>query len=432
MAEGLKLSEFDAITFDFYGTIVNWEPEILSFLRQWTQSQRCVVADNTLLEMYDRLRQPIQLQRPAWLYPEVLKRTLDSMALELECRLTQEVRLEFGGIAATHRAFPDTCIRTKTVFPKETGMVMGFRKTRMLCCALGFCFLSLNHSAAQPQSDTVVSAAISPDFLVDLSAVDWIHGSDNCERLLSDSAYQEWQQVQYQAQSFVFRQNKCSHYEGPFVYLFIGQEKALLIDSGATIDGGAKLLELIRRITDLPLVVAHSHGHGDHRLGDDAFKGQQDVSVVGIGGSAVTNYFGFSNWPNEPLAFDLGGRLITLLPIPGHNDDDIAYYDELTNVLVTGDTLYPGRLYVKDWPEYGKSIERLANWVSEKSVSLVLGTHIEMSAVPNVDYPIGTTFQPNEHQLPLSVNDINILRAKMAELESPARTALGSFIIWPN
>ena len=25
----LKLDDFDAVTFDFYGTIVNWEPEVL-------------------------------------------------------------------------------------------------------------------------------------------------------------------------------------------------------------------------------------------------------------------------------------------------------------------------------------------------------------------------------------------------------------------
>jgi 2-haloacid dehalogenase len=105
MAESLLLSKFDAVTFDFYGTIVDWEPD---FLRRWTQGQGCSIADNTLLEIYDRLRQPIQAQRPAWLYPEVLKRTLDAMVLEFDCILPEMLRVEFGDIAASHRAFPDS------------------------------------------------------------------------------------------------------------------------------------------------------------------------------------------------------------------------------------------------------------------------------------------------------------------------------------
>ncbi len=278
--------------------------------------------------------------------------------------------------------------------------------------------------------------AAEPDLILsnvnELALVPWIHGAENCESSTNDSDYQEWQQVQYETQSYIFRQNKCSNYEGPFVYLFIGLDRALLIDSGATISGGAKLVQMIRAITDLPIVVAHSHGHGDHRLGDNAFRAEENVTVVGIGANAVQDYFGFSNWPAEPAVFELGGRGIQLLPIPGHNDDDIAYYDEKTQVVVTGDTLYPGRLYVRDWAEYSKSISRLANWLNEKPVSSVLGTHIEMSATPNIDYPIGTTYQPNEHQLPLGMNDINALQETLLMLQSPERTPLGSFIIWPN
>ncbi len=108
MAERLKLSNYDAVLFDFYGTIVNWEPEILAFLQSWTSSQGLSIADDSLLEAYDRLRQPLQAERPAWTYPEVLKRTLDAMSLELECPLPEAIRQEFGSIAATHQAFPDS------------------------------------------------------------------------------------------------------------------------------------------------------------------------------------------------------------------------------------------------------------------------------------------------------------------------------------
>lgn len=119
----LQLSDFDALTFDFYGTIVNWEPEILSFLLKWTQDQGLSVPDDSLLEIYDRLRQPIQTERPAWRYPEVLRHTLDAMAQELDCALPSAVRDEFGGIAATHQPFPDS-VQTLNAL-KARGLVLG-------------------------------------------------------------------------------------------------------------------------------------------------------------------------------------------------------------------------------------------------------------------------------------------------------------------
>lgn len=275
------------------------------------------------------------------------------------------------------------------------------------------------------------SKSSSPEFLINLESVDWIHGSPDCESARDDPNYQEWQQVQYLASSYVFRQNKCSNYEGPFVYLFVGLERGILIDTGATTDGGSKLLELVRNLTNLPVIVAHTHGHNDHHLGDRAFKTAEGTSVVDVGQSSVKSYFGFQNWPNETITIELGGREIELLPIPGHNNDDLAFYDSLSEIVITGDSLYPGRLYVRDWAEYSESIGRLADWIESRSVTHVLGTHIEMSTTPDTDYPIGTTFQPEEHQLPLNTTDIFILRDAMEEHETPERIPLESFIVWP-
>ena len=72
-----NLSDYSAATFDVYGTIINWEPEIAQFLGSWVDAQGLKKTDAELLAMYDRLRQPIQNERPAHRYPQVLKRTLD-------------------------------------------------------------------------------------------------------------------------------------------------------------------------------------------------------------------------------------------------------------------------------------------------------------------------------------------------------------------
>lgn len=276
------------------------------------------------------------------------------------------------------------------------------------------------------------SAPLVTASLTSLDSIDWIHGSADCEGSQASEQYQHWQQIQLPGNTTVFRQNKCSHYEAPFVYLFLGSNRGLLIDTGATEAGGEALLGLIREITELPLVVAHTHSHGDHKQGDSAFKGKKDIAVVALGPKALQQQFGFRDWPNSSVSFELGGgRDIHLLPIPGHSEDDLAFFDPLTQILVTGDSLYPGRLYVKNWQAYRDSIGRLAEWVSDKSILHVLGTHIEMSSSPNVDYPVGTTFQPEEHVLPLTVSDIDTLNDALEQLDSPQRTPLGSYIIWP-
>lgn len=304
---------------------------------------------------------------------------------------------------------------------KLTGVISGLALT---CVGVSVC------SAQAPESAPV--NALLGDALVDLTTVNWIHGAQDCDAEHQQTGYIEWQQVRYQKDTYIFRQNKCSEYEAPFVYLFVGAERALLIDTGATVDGGAKLVRIIRAITDVPVIVAHSHGHGDHRLGDQAFQTADAMNVVGFGADAVQEFFEFENWPEEAVYLELGDRRMELLPIPGHTVDDLAFYDPKSQFVVTGDTLYPGRLYIEEWSEYRASVSRLAKWLENKPVAHVMGTHIEMTKTPNVDYPIRTSYQPNELHLPLTLSDVVALRDAVVLMDVPQRTYLGNFIIWPQ
>jgi len=304
---------------------------------------------------------------------------------------------------------------------------------RLLDIAGGFCALTgllLGAQTSYAQPDQELQS--QDEQLLDLESVRWMHGAQDCEAARTDTENLEWQQVRYQVNTYIFRQNKCSNYEAPFVYLLIGTDRALLIDTGATIEGGVSLLGAVRDITDLPLIVAHSHGHGDHTQGDGAFSNADNTVVAGTGAAAVQEFFGFENWPNDPAHLELGNRRIELLPIPGHKDDDVAYYDPTSLFAITGDTLYPGRLYIGDWQDFRASIARLNEWRQNKPITYVMGTHIEMTATPDVDYPIGTTYQPNERHLPLSTSDIATLHEAIVTMEVPERTYLGSYIIWPR
>jgi hypothetical protein len=85
----------------------------------------------------------------------------------------------------------------------------------------------------------------------------------------TDPAIQTWN---YAEGTFILRQSLCTTFEGPFMYLLVGATKALLVDTGTGgVDLRAEVLKLLAG-KNVQLVVAHSHSHGDHVSGDNAFR----------------------------------------------------------------------------------------------------------------------------------------------------------------
>jgi glyoxylase-like metal-dependent hydrolase (beta-lactamase superfamily II) len=154
----------------------------------------------------------------------------------------------------------------------------------------------------------------------------------------------------------------------------------------------------------MPLVVIHSHSHGDHTAGDAQFKTLPNVQFVAATPADVQRAAGIKNWPSDIGQIDLGQRVIDVIPIPGHDVASIALYDRRTGNLMTGDSLYPGRLYVPEAEiaTYAASAKRLVDFVATRPVAQVLGAHIEQGRRPYFDYPRGTTYQPDEHVLQLT------------------------------
>jgi predicted DNA-binding transcriptional regulator YafY len=63
-------------------------------------------------------------------------------------------------------------------------------------------------------------------------------------------------------------------------------------------------------------------------------------------------------------------------------------------------------------------------------VTHVLGCHIEMTREPGVDYPVRTTYQPDEIPLPLTPDHLWELRAATRELNGRSgRHGYRDFII---
>jgi len=284
---------------------------------------------------------------------------------------------------------------------------------------------------------SVLSCSVFHKAGPDLSKTAWVHGAADCKQNIDPPI----QVVQYDQNTWILRESKCVHYEGPFMFLFIGRQKALLMDDGATADAKKFPLRVVvdslidnwekANHTQVALTVAHTHSHGDHIAGDGQFKNRPNTTVVGLKVEDVTAYFQLQNWPLQTGQIDLGDRELDIIPIPGHHATCVAVYDHETRILLSGDSFYPGRLYIKDWQNFKASTQRLTDFATSHKISWILGNHIEISKTPGVDYPIGSTFQPDEHILPLTVKDLVLLNDTLKGMDKPARKVLNDFIIYP-
>ena len=274
----------------------------------------------------------------------------------------------------------------------------------------------------------------------------WIHGSADCEAN-DDPAIDIYQ---FDQSSYILRQNKCTTFEAPFIYVFFGESKILILDTGAN-DRVADfpLYNTVQRLiaqqlvqetaqqaaqgskTSKEILVVHSHSHSDHYTGDIQFTGKDNVTVVAPNNADMTTFFDFTGGAGEKATIELGGRTLTVLATPGHQQDAIAIYDPQTKWLLTGDTFYPGLIYVKNWSAYKQSIARLAAFIDTVQVSSVLGAHIEMTNTAGEYYPIGTTYQPNETTLALTPEDLMTLNNALALSVEPQKIIFNRFIVLP-
>jgi hydroxyacylglutathione hydrolase len=243
----------------------------------------------------------------------------------------------------------------------------------------------------------------------------WNVGAENCEA----SPQPPLEVHTYEPQTFIIRQNPCASFEANFIYLLVGADKALLIDTGAVAD--AKAMPLAKTVLDLlpdkegkklPLLVAHTHRHLDHRAGDPQFASLPSVQVVPFDLEGVRAFFGFTDWPNGIAHIDLGGRTVDVIPTPGHNQTHLAFYDHRTGILFSGDFLLPGRLLIEDAAAYRRSALRVVDFLKSHPLAHILAGHIELNTAGRA-FRFGSHYHPNEHRLELTREDLMALPAAL-------------------
>lgn len=247
----------------------------------------------------------------------------------------------------------------------------------------------------------------------------WLTGGPECATFKADFQVQK-----YNDDFYILRESGCVHTEKPFLYLIFGQDKAILFDTGAGKDTDPttgrvpNVVGAVNRVIEqwrqehqrksIPLVVAHLHSHFDHVWGDPQFIHRPDTTFIKPGDvETLKSAFHIPHWPDDTGQFNLGGRILDIIPAPGHDETSIAVYDRATGILLTGDVLYPGRLYVnEDNPDIMQaSVQRLVDFTRSRQVVHILGTHVEQRA-PYYDYPRGIHYAPNEMPLPMGRADL--------------------------
>lgn len=132
-------------------------------------------------------------------------------------------------------------------------------------------------------------------------------------------------------------------------YLVAGQEKAILID---TMDGSANVREMAEQLTFLPLIVACTHGHGDHVLGnvwfDEVYLHPADLFMLEEMQAdpelqEVMKKEGVSLPPCKPIrqgdVIDLGGLTLEVIETPGHTPGGVCFLLREDRMLFTGDSI---------------------------------------------------------------------------------------------
>lgn len=104
----MRLTDFDALSFDCYGTLIDWETGILATLRPWAERRDLALGDDALLAEFSRLEPEQEAARPATLYPDVLAEVFRALGRHFGRSVSDAEAGAFGQSVKDWPAFPDS------------------------------------------------------------------------------------------------------------------------------------------------------------------------------------------------------------------------------------------------------------------------------------------------------------------------------------
>jgi glyoxylase-like metal-dependent hydrolase (beta-lactamase superfamily II) len=264
--------------------------------------------------------------------------------------------------------------------------------------------LNLFPSFSSP-SLSLVPQTISPDWCKNLPRPEYAR----LERVLPN---EPWFEV-YKVAGGVFAIYEPHQAEETISYLIVGTKQALLFDTGM---GIGDIHKVVRQLTSRPIVVLNSHTHNDHVGGNSLFpfifgmdtaftranaKGSRDDAQAEIAPGMIcgelprgfnpktyaTRPWHVSLWVHDGFKISLGhDHDVEIIATPGHTPDSISLLDHSNGLLFTGDTYYPGPIWLfrpeTNLDAYVASVRKLAALAPQ--VKLVLGAHNVPVADPSI------------------------------------------------
>jgi 2-haloalkanoic acid dehalogenase type II len=97
----VKLGEYEAMSFDCYGTLIDWEAGLIAVLNPWARRRGVDLEDEQLLTAFSAHESAAEAEHPTERYPDILARSMRALGRELGA----EVADEDG--AALARSVPD-------------------------------------------------------------------------------------------------------------------------------------------------------------------------------------------------------------------------------------------------------------------------------------------------------------------------------------
>jgi 2-haloalkanoic acid dehalogenase type II len=104
----MNLTDFDALSFDCYGTLIDWETGLSEVLVPWARRGGVTASAEELLEAYASVEAEVEASHPAWPYPQVLAECLRRLGASLGAPVTSEDESRLAGSVPDWPAFPDS------------------------------------------------------------------------------------------------------------------------------------------------------------------------------------------------------------------------------------------------------------------------------------------------------------------------------------
>jgi 2-haloacid dehalogenase len=104
----LDFTAFRAVSFDCYGTLIDWETGIAAVLTPWAEEQELKIKSEDLLLGYAGHEADVEREQPASLYPEVLAEAFRRLGAQLGRPVPEAWAQRLGGSVPDWPAFPDS------------------------------------------------------------------------------------------------------------------------------------------------------------------------------------------------------------------------------------------------------------------------------------------------------------------------------------